>query len=360
MALPKLRVWAEEIDPPNQLRLTWQWYDEQNDGHREPGPEERETVGSALQETAGVQRVAIEDDGVAVTIDAEQVSRFTLAEIIRTRLGAEAVEKPEEPPAIRIWAEDLAENRVRLTWKHPEETPEDQLRAERRRVAAWMTVLPAVQSARPDGEGVTLRYAPETLDRSSLGGRVREGLDVSTPLRERADELMRRAPTYGNLARKLAMDKRISPLPDAAKQAVAGRGKGGVAGMAGRRTAMRFIPGAALISRVQALIPVLQELSNWSRESDPAIVEEHLASVGLTRDQLQRDTVTAYEIRFYARDFASEASAQLSERARSGAKQAVSTGRELLASVRESVEARSHPQDHEDSDDPEKPAGRRT
>jgi hypothetical protein len=123
---------------------------------------------------------------------------------------------------------------------------------------------------------------------------------------------------------------------------------------------MRFIPGAALISRVQALIPVLQELSNWSRESDPAIVEEHLASVGLTRDQLQRDTVTAYEIRFYARDFASEATAQLSERARSGAKQAVSTGRELLASVRESVEARSHSQDDEDRDDPEKPAGRRT
>jgi hypothetical protein len=158
-------------------------------------------------------------------------------------------------------------------------------------------------------------------------------------LRERADELIRRSPAYGNLARKLAMDKRISPLPDAAKQALAGRGRGGATGFAGRRAAMRFVPGAALITRVQTIIPVLQELSTWSREADPEIVEEHLASAGLTREQLQRDTITAYEIRFYAQDFASVASAQLAQRARIGARQAVSSGRELLGTVRESVDA---------------------
>jgi hypothetical protein len=102
---------------------------------------------------------------------------------------------------------------------------------------------------------------------------------------------------------------------------------------------MRFVPGAALITRVQTIIPVLQELSTWSREADPEIVEEHLASAGLTREQLQRDTITAYEIRFYAQDFASVASAQLAQRARIGARQAVSSGRELLGTVRESVDA---------------------
>jgi len=123
---------------------------------------------------------------------------------------------------------------------------------------------------------------------------------------------------------------------------------------------MRFIPGATMISRIQTLLPVLQELSKWSRDADPAIVDEHLAAVGLTREALKQDTVTAHEIRFYARDFASEATSELAERAAQGARRALITGKSVLAAVRESAAAEPRERDESrGAGSPEDTAGTR-
>ncbi len=253
----------------------------------------------------------------------------------------------------RVWAEDLTATEMRITWEMPGSDDGGEDRHQRRRVAAWLTVVPGVSSASIDDDSVRVRYAPDTLDSGTLGDEVRGAVHDDTPLRQRSDELLKRAPTYGNLARKLALDDRISPLPGAAKQAVAARAKGGGGRGTAVRTAARFIPGATLITRIQMLVPMLTELSTWSREADPEIVEQHLASVKLDRDTLRRDTITAHEIRYYARDSAVETASALGAKASAGARQAISAGREMISSMREAYDEASAPTVPSNEDTPE-------
>ena len=306
MISPEIRVWVEEVEPPSLLRFTWKLTDE---------PEEVEytsqhEVIAALMQTTGVERAVPEDEGLLVEIIASEINRYDVAAAIRTALAPPA-ECQESQPRARVWSEELAPTRLRLSWE-TETAPEAAVaRAQRRRVAAHLLVEDGVQSASPDDGGVVVEYDSEVLERAMLGPVVRTALDQDGTLRERVDGLTKRATTYGNLGRKLALDDRISPIPGAAKQAASSRGARGMGGNAVSRTALRFVPGATLISRIQMLLPVLTELSKWSRESDPEIVEAHLQSVGLDRETLKSDTITAHEVRFYARDAAVETASTL-------------------------------------------------
>ena len=335
MNATRYRVWVEELKPPAVLRFSWQVPAEY------PLDEDAtaELVQAAVAECAGVVSTDQHDDGLMVEIDPGQISRYDLAHTIRTALAPNDAAQALDTPSLRVWAEDLSKTEMRITWGEPSEVAGDSDRRQRRRVAASLTVLAGVRSATLDAAGVVVKYEPERLERSVLGDTVRKALDDETPLRERADELLKRATTYGNLARKLALDDRISPLPNAAKQAVAARAAGGGGSNVAIRTASRFIPGATLIARVQTLLPLLTELSKWSREADPEVVDGHLASVGLDRETLRRDTITAHEIRFYARDSAAEHASAIGERASAGARQALATGKDMLASMREAIDS---------------------
>ncbi len=332
MSMPRVRVWAEEVQPPDLLRFTWSLPEDLEcaDPHT--------TVWQALTSLDGVLSAKRDEDGMLVEIDVESVTRYDLAAAIRTALAPEAETRAVEAHRIRVWAEDLSPTEMRVTWQMPDVQAPEEERSQRRRVAAWLTVTAGTRSASPEADAVRVRYDPQALERAAVGDDVRRALSDDVPFRQRADELMKRAKIYGNLAGKLALDDRISPLPDAAKQAAAAQRSGGPGGNMAMRTAARFVPGAGLITRIQTLLPVLTELSKWSRENDPEIVESHLASVGLDRATLRQDTVTAHEIKFYARDSASETAAVLGEKASAGARQALATGREMFASFKQALE----------------------
>ena len=329
---PAIRVWVEELESPSVLRFTW----EAPADAAPDGIDPRDEILTLLAETAGIARADKDDEAIVVEIVPGDVNRYDIASVIRSALSP-PVYDPEPRQTVRVWAEDLSPTRLRLTWLNVDATDRQDARAERRRVAAHLLAERGIRSASPGNEGVAVEYDVEELDRAGLGRVVRAGVQVTAPLRERVDGLTRRATTYGNLGRKLALDDRISPIPGAAKQAASSRGAAGPSGNAVSRTALKFVPGATLISRAQTLLPVLTELSKWSRESDPEIVEAHLQSVGLDRATLKRDTITAHEVRFYAQDVAAEAASSLGARATTGAKRAIVAGRDLLSTVKTSM-----------------------
>ena len=348
MSQKPVRVWVEEADSTSDLLFTWKMtgdFEPTNDDGVDP----MTAVADQVEALDGVVSARMESEGLRVSIDPERITRYDVAATIRRAFG---VEEPKVQADARVWAEDLASNRLRITW---EQADFDQLengeRDETRRTAAWLAAMPGVRSATVSEHGVLVVYDPGVFEREEAGSTVRSALADQTPIRERADDLLRRAPTYGNLARKLALDDRISPLPGAAKQAVVARGTGGR--NVAVRTAMRFVPGAALISRVQTLLPMLSELSEWSRETDPAIVEGHLSDVGLSREIIAYDTVTAHEIRLYARHLAADRSSEVAERAAIGAKQAIDAGRKLIARARDSVAEEAESPHNSDGSRPE-------
>ncbi len=336
-----VRVWAEEVDPPSLLRMTWRM----QSATAVKGAYGAEIV-EALRSGVGVLSVVEEDseDALLVTIDAEMTSRYRLAEIIRQTILRASGEPLEIDVGIRVWAEHLDEDRMRITWtQEAGSEPDTNEISQRRRVAAWIGVLPAVISSTPDPDGVLVRYDPLNLNRSMVRDIVIKSISDNDSLRSRTDDLMRRSPTYANLARKLALDSRTSPIPSAAKQAASSSGTQGFAGSKMRSTALRFIPGATTVTRIHMMLPMLRELSSWSRNTDPAVVDEHLRAVGLSRGQLQRDTVTATEIQFYARDYAGETTKQIADRASIGAKMAYSMGQNALTSIRAAMSSEDDP-----------------
>lgn len=335
MGANQIRVWVEEIEPPAKLLFTWT--PAGGTGLEDPG-KIADVVFAALEEADGVRHAELQDDGVLVEIDPERTTRYDLATVIRKSIDPDHTEKEESDVQIRVWAEDLTASQMRITWFDRDASITAPEPSERRKVAAWLAVKEGVRSTKTDPDGVVVRYDPELLDRGTVGDTVRSAIRSNSTLRERSDVLLKRAPTYGNLARKLAMDDRISPLPGAARQAAHSRMAGGTGRNAAVSTAARFIPGAALISRIHTLVPLLTELSQWSRESDPEIVEEHLSSVGLDHDMLRSDTITAHEIRLFAQESASEKTAELGVKASEGARHAISAGREFLSSMRASMQ----------------------
>lgn len=312
----QLRVWSEELSE-GRLRITWSWINEPDPRDAEA---EMELVRRALQALPGVKRAKLDNPGLVITPTGAGVEPAEVARTVRATLGAIAPLPPPpplEPDAIRVFAEDFEDGVVRLTWEFPPEAGARDAAADRRVVAAWLTVQPAVAAVGLSADGVSVRVDATRLARKELAELVRKALCAPGDLSARVNDLLRRAPTYANLARYAALDQRISPLPDVARQASQQRAAAPAA------SALRFVPGFSLISRMQMLMPVIQGLSAWSREASPEVVDEHLASAGISRAQLLADQITAEEAKLFAR----EAGSAQAARAGAAARGALGAGR---------------------------------
>lgn len=235
-----------------------------------------------------------------------------------------------ETSNIRVWSEEYDPGQLYLTWAFPDDAGPRDAANDRRAVAAALHIHPHVKVAKPDGDGVRVQYNPELMEKSEVAAILRTALSNETPFKDRASEVLKRTPTYLNLAQKLALDSRISPLPEAA-QSMTRRPATGLPG----GLPLQMIPGFRMIGRIQALLPALQSLASWSRDAPPDVVEGHLASAGLSREQLEQDHATAQEMMFYARDFSGEKASQAKDVAGELASQASVIGRQWWEKARE-------------------------
>jgi hypothetical protein len=241
---------------------------------------------------------------------------------------------------VRVWSEEIEPGVVHLTWERPDDGEEHDPATDRRVVAAALHVRQRIESCKPDGEGMLVRYDPEQMDKQEIAAILREALAIETDLKTRSNDLVRRTPTYLNLAQKLALDDRVSPLPDAARNMAASRGSG----IPRAGLPLHMIPGFRLATRLHMILPALQSLASWSRDAPPDVVEHHLASAGLSREQLDMDHATAQEMMLYAREISGEKAAQVGKKAGELTAQASVIGKQWWQKAREKrdefVEAR--------------------
>ena len=213
-------------------------------------------------------------------------------------------------PTIRVWAQDEEQGSLLLTWTQEPATQMAQNRViEARTVAAMVSVTPGVSEAEATLEGVRIHWDPNLATKQELAAAVRDALSQTDDLRTRANSLIRRIPSYLSLAHALALDERVSPMPEAARQVTQRR----PATMA----PLRMVPGFPLVSNIVGILPVLGTLSHWSREASPEVVAEHLGTAGLSRGQIDRDLATARESIDFARRFASDKATVAATRAAS-------------------------------------------
>jgi hypothetical protein len=230
-----------------------------------------------------------------------------------------------EETDIRVWAEERAPGDIILTWQWPGTTGvERDAAADARAVAASVGVLHGVTSAATTPDGVRVQYDVETIDKSRIAAALRAALAQEGDLKARANELLKRAPTYASLVKSLALDERVSPMPEVARQAAAGR-TGAV-----RAAPLRMIPGFPFVAQLYTLLPMLRTLSSWSREASPEVVDEHLAAVGLSRETLDRDLATAHESMMFARDYTAGSASRAAAKATAAATQARDAAREWV------------------------------
>lgn len=240
---------------------------------------------------------------------------------------SEQAQSPNPAQGIRVWAQEKAHGRVIVTWEWVDPVDENRdvdADAEARAVAATIGVLRGVSSATPAEDGVLIEYDPEVVARQEIATALRSALTQEADLRTRANALLKRAPAYANLARAMAMDERVSPVPAAARQAAASRGN------PLRSTPLRMIPGFPLISQLPTILPVLRSLSTWSRDAPPEVVDAHLNAAGLTRAQIDRDLATAHETAAFARAYATEKATMIATKATSAAVQARDAAQEWV------------------------------
>ncbi|MDQ3547932.1 MAG: hypothetical protein M3439_03850, partial [Chloroflexota bacterium] len=129
----------------------------------------------------------------------------------------------------RVWAEDRGPGQALLTWQRSSsdestagDEPDDT--ADARAVAATVGVMEGVSASTTAEDGVLVSFDPDIVSRSQLASAVRVALSLDADLRTRGNELMKRVPAYLGLAKTLALDERVSPVPEAARQAAATRG----------------------------------------------------------------------------------------------------------------------------------------
>jgi hypothetical protein len=231
---------------------------------------------------------------------------------------------------LRVWAEEREPGLIHLTWQWPDGTEGRDDAADRRAVAAAFHVRQRIELGKPEGAGVLVRYDPEQIDKAEIAEILRSTLSIDVDLKTRSNEMLKRVPTYLNLAQRLALDDRISPLPDAARnmaQRPAGIPRAGLP--------LHMIPGFRMISRLHTILPVLQGLASWSRDAPPEVVENHLASAGLTREQLDLDHATAQEMMLFAREFSGEKAGQVGRKAGELTSQASVIGKQWWDKARE-------------------------
>lgn len=222
--------------------------------------------------------------------------------------------------AVRVWAEEQGPGELLLTWEWPDDAGTQRDAAgDARSIAAMVGVRPGVLSTEATGNGVRVVFDPAEIGKPELAAALRLALAQESDLRTRIGETAKRAGTYLTLAKTLALDERISPVPEAARAA------------AKRRTGpTAMIPGFTLISRVQTLLPVLRSLSTWSRTAPPGVVEEHLSAAGLSRELLDSDLATTQEAIAFARDYATQTAGRFARKAGALASQATTASREYI------------------------------
>jgi hypothetical protein len=235
---------------------------------------------------------------------------------------------------IRVWAEERGPNIVLVSWARPDGDPAmDQTSvdaaSDARAVAATIGVLQGVTSAASAEDGVLVELDPAIVSKARIAQAVRSALTQDGDLKTRANDLMKRVPAYATLARSLALDERVSPIPQAARQATAARGAP-LGGLSSVPIPARLIPGLPWLMRLNMVVPVLRELGQWSREAPPEVVDEHLLRAGLARSTLDRDLATAQEALAFARDYASQTAGKVFTQASSLTAQATARAREWV------------------------------
>lgn len=230
---------------------------------------------------------------------------------------------------LRVFAEEREPGLLYLTWEWPADSEPRDPAADRRAVAAALHVRQRIVSGKPEEAGVLVRYVPEEIEKAEIAALVRSTLATEEDLKARSNDLLRRVPTYLNLAQRLALDERISPLPDAA------RNMGNRRGLGRASLPLQMIPGFRLITRLHTVLPVLQSLASWSRDAPPDVVESHLAGAGLTREQLDLDHGTAQEMMLFAREVSGETAAQVGRKAGELTQQASVLGKQWWGKARE-------------------------
>ena len=222
---------------------------------------------------------------------------------------------------VRVWAEERGENTLLLSWQWGDDAATRDRAADARAAAAAIGVRPGVTSATATAEGVLAIYDPAVIQKRDLAIALRAALALEADLKTRSNELLKRAPAYARLARSLALDERVSPVPQAAREAAAARG---------RATPLRMIPGFPLIGQLATILPVLRSLNTWSREAPPGVVDEHLDRFDLTRETLDRDLATAHEMGAFARAYAVNAAGGAARKATSLAARATGAAHQWL------------------------------
>jgi hypothetical protein len=231
---------------------------------------------------------------------------------------------------LRVWAEEREPGLIHLTWEWPEGTEGRDHAADRRAVASAFHVRQRIELGKPEGAGVLVRYDTEQIDKAEIAEILRSTLTIEVDLKTRSNEMLKRVPTYLNLAQRLALDERISPLPDAARN-MSHR----PAGIPRAGLPLQMIPGFRMISRLHTIMPVLQGLASWSRDAPPEVVENHLASAGLSREQLDLDHATAQEMMLFAREYSGEKAGQVGRKAGELTSQASVIGKQWWDKARE-------------------------
>lgn len=230
---------------------------------------------------------------------------------------------------VRVWAEEREGSEILLTWEWQDNERERRDHdADRRTVAATISVLGGVVSTAPHDAGVTVVYDPDVVTRAEIAAALRSALALEDDLRTRSNDMLRRIPKYATLAASIALDDRLSPVPEVARQTALRRAAGPT----------RIIPGFPLLTQIHTIIPMMRSLSSWSRTASPEEVELHFRKVGLSREQLDRDLATSQEAIAHARAQASATTAAMTARATDAASQARTRTREWLRRQQEKLD----------------------
>lgn len=220
---------------------------------------------------------------------------------------------------VRVFAESREGNELLLSWLWPEQGDASrEIAADARSVAATIGILDGVSSARPEGDGVAVIVDPEKTSKAELAAAVRRALAQEDDLKARSNAMIKRIPKYASLAAALALDERLSPVPEVARQTAARR----VAAPVRTAVPLRMVPGLPLITQIHSFIPVMRSLRSWSRTASPDVVEQHFINAGLDRSQLDVDLATAHEAIAFARAYAADTASRVTERATDVATQA--------------------------------------
>ena len=147
---------------------------------------------------------------------------------------------------VRVWAEERKGDTLLLTWEWPEGTDAGRDRAaDARAAAATIGVRPGVLAAEVSPRWRRSDLSTRVISKAELAAALRAALALESDLKTRANELFKRAPAYARLAKSLALDERVSPVPQAARGAAEAR-----------RNSMplRMVPGFSLVSQLPTLI----------------------------------------------------------------------------------------------------------